>query len=67
MANLNQIIKAMQKGKTVNYVNEFSKIVSLENRLYIRHKYGAKIALIDADGNLHGKPSDYIIKPLKTL
>lgn len=67
MPNLNQIIKAMQKGKTVNFVNEFSKVVSIENVLYIRHKHGAKIPLINEDGAMPGKESDYIIKPLKTL
>lgn len=61
MPNLNVIIKAMQTGKTVLYINEFSKVVSIDSVLYIRHKYGFKIPLIDQAGELHGKPSDYII------
>lgn len=61
MPNLNVIIKAMQTGKTVLYINEFSKVVSIDSELYIRHKYGAKIPLISEDGTMHGKPSDYII------
>lgn len=65
MPTLNQIIIAMQKGKTVNYVNEFSKVVNIDGVLHIRHKYGVKIPLISESGELHGNPADYIIKPLK--
>ena len=67
MPNLNQIIKAMQKGKPVYFVNEFSKVANLDGVLYIRHKYGAKIPLINEAGELHGKQTDYIVKHIKPL
>jgi hypothetical protein len=65
MPNTGQIIKAMQQGRPVYYVNEFSKVINTDTGLMIRHKYGPKIPLINPDGTLHGKETDYIIKPKK--